>query len=279
MFAFRVLLLVALVAAVQAFVSSSPKSAFSVQHKAGTCACPSCTGSKTALFAQNGPDIKGLLQQNAEWADSVTAADPTYFPELATGQAPRYLWIGCSDSRVPAELITKSDPGHLFVHRNIANQACTTDTSFLSVLEYAVDYLGVEDIIVCGHYECGGVKAASGSDLLGDLENWLIHIRNTLAVNQATLDLIDDADEKHRKAVDFNVEAQCLKLWTNPVIQNHARKNGKAPRIHGVAFDIKTGKLNKVSYDMAKLPYFSGAGASKGLPSSVASKVMGALTK
>mmetsp|Transcript_29033 Transcript_29033/g.47723 ORF Transcript_29033/g.47723 Transcript_29033/m.47723 type:complete len:273 (-) Transcript_29033:299-1117(-) len=265
MFAFRVLLLVALVAAVQAFVSSSPKSAFSVQHKAGTCACPSCTGSKTALFAQNGPDIKGLLQQNAEWADSVTAADPTYFPELATGQAPRYLWIGCSDSRVPAEMLTQCDPGMIFVTRNIANQACATDTSFLSVLEYAVDYLGVEDIIVCGHYECGGVKAASGSDLLGDLENWLIHIRNTLAVNQATLDLIDDADEKHRKAVDFNVEAQCLKLWANPVIQNHARKNGKAPRIHGVAFDIKSGMLNKVTYDMCKLPLFSGASA-KGLP-------------
>jgi len=261
MFAFRILLLVALVAAVQAFVSSpkaaAGKAAVGV-HSKGTCACPACTGSKSALFAQNGPDLNELLAQNEDWAASVEAADPNYFPELATGQAPRYLWIGCSDSRVPAELITKSDPGHLFVHRNIANQACTTDTSFLSVLEYAVDYLGVEDIIVCGHYECGGVKAASGADELGDLENWLIHIRNILGVNKASLDLITDANEKHRKAVDFNVEAQCLKLWANPVIQNHAKKNGKAPRIHGLSFDIKSGKLVKVPYDMSKLSFYSG---------------------
>jgi len=268
----RVFLFVTLVAVVHAFVSS-PKSSLLTGSHSRICGCSACTG--TALKAQNGPDFKDLLKQNAEWASDVSKRDTSYFPQLATGQAPRYLWIGCADSRVPAEMLTQSDPGHLFVTRNIANQACSTDTSFMSVLEYAVDYLGVEDIIVCGHYECGGVKAASGSDLLGDLENWLVHLRSMLAVNQATLDLIEDADEKHRKAVDFNVEAQCLKLWANPIIQNHAAKNGKAPRIHGLAFDIKSGRLNKVFYDMAKLPFFSGAGAEKkGL-----SKLMGSISK
>jgi len=260
MFALQLLLIVALVAAAQAFVAPRMGSVRS--------------GSKM-MMAQNGPTFSELLEKNEDWATSIASADPSYFPQLATGQAPRYLWIGCSDSRVPAEMLTQCDPGMIFVTRNIANQACGTDTSFMSVLEYAVDYLGVEDIIVCGHYECGGVKAASGSDLLGDLENWLVHLRSMLAVNQATLDLIEDADEKHRKAVDFNVEAQCLKLWANPIIQNHAAKNGKAPRIHGLAFDIKSGRLNKVFYDMAKLPFFSGAGAEKkGL-----SKLMGSISK
>jgi len=246
---------VALVAAaVQAFVSS-PRSAVSVLSK-GTYSA----SSKSALFAQNGPGLNELLAQNEDWADAVKAADPNYFPELSIGQAPRYLWIGGSDSRVPVELITKSDPGHLFVHRNIGNQALSTDPSFQAVLQYAVDYLGVEDIIVCGHYECGGVKAAISDHMLGDdLENWLVHIRDILSVNKATLDMIDDADEWQRRAVEFNVEAQCLKLWAHPVLQNHARKNGKAPRIHGLAFDIKAGKLNKVGYDMLKLPYFSSA--------------------
>ncbi|CAN0070269.1 unnamed protein product [Heterosigma akashiwo] len=172
------------------------------------------------------------------------------------GQAPRYLWIGGSDSRVPVELITKSDRGHLFFHRNIGDHAVSTNPSFQSVLHYAVDYLGVEDIIVCSHYECGGVQAASGDYMLGDLQNWLVDARDILAVNKATLDFIDNADEWQRRAVEFNVEAQCLKLWAHPVLQNHACKNGKAPRIHGLAFDIKSGTLMKVDYDMLKLPYF-----------------------
>lgn len=207
----------------------------------------------------NGPALPELLAANAEWASAVKSADSTYFTELAKGQSPKYFWIGCVDSRVPAEIVTQADPGEIFVHRNIANQAVGHDSNFASCLEYAVDYLGIEDIIVCGHYECGGIKAASGDAMLGDLESWLINMRKVVEVNKSALDQIQDADAKHRKTVEFNVEAQVLKLYSNPVILRHLEKNGKSPKIHGVVFDIKSGKLITVPVDMAKLPLYIGA--------------------
>jgi carbonic anhydrase len=146
-----------------------------------------------------------LLSNNKAWANEKTRVEPDFFDKLSKGQTPEYLWIGCSDSRVPANEITGTNPGEIFVHRNIANMVIHSDMNMLSVLSYAVEVLKVKHIIVCGHYGCGGVIAAMGNKQFGLIDNWLRHIKDVYRLHQSELDAITDTEERGRKLVELNV--------------------------------------------------------------------------
>lgn len=187
-------------------------------------------------------NIKRLLLENSAWAKSKTVLDQDYFKNMAKDQSPEYLWIGCSDSRVPESEITNSDPGQMFVHRNIANLVVHTDINLLSVLQYAVEALKVKHVIVCGHYNCGGVKAAMSQMNLGLLNNWIRNIKDTYAANQETFRLIGDETERVNKLVELNVAEQVKNLMHTSIIQN-AWKERQGPILHGWVYDLKTGLL------------------------------------
>mmetsp|Transcript_33286 Transcript_33286/g.43897 ORF Transcript_33286/g.43897 Transcript_33286/m.43897 type:complete len:377 (-) Transcript_33286:393-1523(-) len=205
----------------------------------------------------DGADLSELMLNNQAWALEKLSNNPEYFKNLASGQAPRYLWVGCSDSRVPAEIVMGTEPGEVFVHRNVANQVVTSDPNFIAVLTYAIDYLGVEDIIVCGHTKCGGVAASSSSTDFGPvLESWLINLREVFAVNGELFAGIEDEDEKQRKLVELNTKAQCLKLMTHPTVQKKQKETGGIPRIHGMIFDMEEGLLKDVEYEADLLKNF-----------------------
>ncbi len=183
-----------------------------------------------------------LLENNKKWVAEQLALDPHFFDNLAEKQTPEYLWIGCSDSRVPANQITGTQPGEVFVHRNIANMVVHTDMNMLSVLSYAVEVLQVKHIIVCGHYGCGGVLAAMGNIQLGLIDNWLRHLKDVYRVHYQELDKIEDKEIRVRRFVELNVMEQVLHLGKTSIVQN-AWKRGQDLHLHGWAYDIKDGMI------------------------------------
>jgi carbonic anhydrase len=183
---------------------------------------------------------KKLLDNNKSWVTEQLVLDPQYFEKLAQGQTPEYLWIGCSDSRVPANTITGTDPGEMFVHRNIANMVVHSDMNMLSVLSYAVEVLKVKHIIVCGHYGCGGVNAAMGNKQIGLIDNWLRHIKDVYRYHHKELDAIENMEQRARRFVEVNVMEQVHDLGKTSIVQN-AWKNKQPLHIHGWVYDINDG--------------------------------------
>ncbi len=190
-----------------------------------------------------------LLLQNKAWAFETQSEDPGYFDRLSKGQSPEFLWIGCSDSRVPANQITGTNPGDIFVHRNIANLVVEDDINVLSVLEYAVIHLKVKHVIVCGHYGCGGIKAALSNDSFGLLDKWLINIKGVYQENRAVIDSIADQDAKANLLTEFSVRQQVINLSKTDTIRR-AWDKGSRPHIHGWVYGLKDGLLKTV-YDIA----------------------------
>lgn len=187
------------------------------------------------------PQIKQLFENNSKWSESIKSKEPEYFTHLAAEQKPDFLWIGCSDSRVPAERLTGLYSGELFVHRNVANQVIHTDLNCLSVVQYAVDVLKVKHIIVCGHYGCGGVGAAIDNPQLGLINNWLLHIRDLYFKYRSYLDSMAPADRSD-KLCEINVAEQVYNLGNSTIMQN-AWQRGQEVEIHGVVYGIGDGKL------------------------------------
>ncbi len=187
------------------------------------------------------PEIKQLFENNSKWSDSIKASEPEYFSRLEDGQSPGFLWIGCSDSRVPAERLTGLYSGELFVHRNVANQVIHTDLNCLSVVQYAVDVLKVKHIIVCGHYGCGGVNAAIDNPKLGLINNWLLHIRDHYLKYRKEIEALP-REQWGDKLCEVNVAEQVYNLGNSTIMQN-AWERGQEVEIHGVVYGIGDGKL------------------------------------
>lgn len=190
-----------------------------------------------------------VFENNRKWVEDTKGATTTdFFEKLALGQSPDYLYIGCADSRVPANEIMGLDPGDVFVHRNVANLVNNIDLNVMSCLNYAVEHLKVKHVVVCGHYGCGGVKAAMQSQDLGILNPWLRNIRDVYRLHQAELSAIADEDERYNRLVELNVEEQCFNVAKTAVVQK-AYIQGKTPIVHGWVFDIKTGLLKDLKLD------------------------------
>lgn len=187
-------------------------------------------------------ELSRLLENNKVWAAENVKRDPEYFSRLAKLQSPEFLWIGCSDSRVAANVITGTQPGEIFVHRNIANMVVHTDMNLLSVLEFAVNYLKVKHVIVCGHYGCGGVVAAHGHKNLGIINNWLRNIEDVYRFHRDELDAINDEQKRVDRLVELNVEEQVLNLAKTSIIQK-AWKDEKRPMLHGWVYGLETGHI------------------------------------
>jgi len=188
-------------------------------------------------------DYTDLLKNNQLWAAEKLKTDPEYFDELAKPQKPRFLFIGCSDSRIPLDLITESEPGEIFVHRNIANQVNFTDLNLLSIIEYAIEILNIGDIIVLGHYKCGGVKAAvDGLDTEDIVENWVSQISDLYHFHRKELEELGDKTKMLDRLSEMNVIAQLKNLLRTPIIQRAFRSNKKI-YFHGWIFDINTGLI------------------------------------
>ncbi|HXH73833.1 MAG TPA: carbonate dehydratase [Bacteriovoracaceae bacterium] len=190
--------------------------------------------------------IKILLLENKAWAQSRKDIDPDYYSKMAIDQKPKYLWIGCADSRVPPSEITNTDPGEMFVHRNIANLVVHTDTNLLSVLQYAVEVLKIPHIIVCGHYNCGGVRAALMNQSYGLIDNWVRNIKDTLFHHKDEIEKIDGEWNKVNKLVEINVVEQVKNVAHTAIVQK-AWKEGQYPMIHGWVYDLNTGLLKQVT--------------------------------
>lgn len=187
-----------------------------------------------------------LLLENKAWAQERIQHDPDYFKRLSSLQTPEFLWIGCSDSRVPANEITGTAPGEIFVHRNIANMVIHTDTNLFSVLDYAVTHLEVKHIIVCGHYGCGGVKAAmSNHDYNQILNMWLRNIKDVYRIHQAEIDAVVDEEAKYNRLTELNVQEQVIHLAKTSVVQR-AWKKRQAPDLHGWVYGLKDGIIHPV---------------------------------
>jgi carbonic anhydrase len=186
--------------------------------------------------------MERIFNGNKEWIQSITEKDPEFFKQLSSGQSPEFLWIGCSDSRVPANEIVNLPPGSIFVQRNIANQVINTDMNLLSVVYYAVKYLKVKHILVVGHYGCGGVMAAMSQQSFGFLDNWLVSIKNVYSKYQDTLDLIDDINKRGDLLVELNVIEQVRNLAKISFIQEEWQ-TGEFPQIHGLVYSLKDGVL------------------------------------
>jgi carbonic anhydrase len=185
---------------------------------------------------------KKLLDNNRAWATLKKNNDPEFFEELAKVQNPEYLWIGCSDSRVPPNEITATKPGEVFVHRNIANMVIHTDMNLLSVLSYAVDILKVKHIIICGHYGCGGILAAMGNEQFGLIDNWLRHIKDVYRYHHLELEAIVDMEQRSRKFVEINVIEQAQELGKTYIVQN-AWKRDQPLHIHAWVYDLQDGLI------------------------------------
>lgn len=194
-----------------------------------------------------------LLANNKEWVKDMTEKDKNYFEDLSKGQKPPVLWIGCADSRVPANEITGTHPGELFVHRNIANMVVHTDMNMLSVLDYAVNHLGVKHVIVCGHYGCGGVAAAMQNKSLGLINKWVRNIKEVYKDNKTELKKIDDDKKRFDRLVELNVKAQVYDLAKTSIVQQ-AWKDDRGLEVHGWVYDLKDGIIHdlKVSMDSAQ---------------------------
>jgi len=191
-------------------------------------------------------DLRALLENNRRWARAVTEREPDFFQKLSLQQSPRYLWIGCSDSRVPANQIVGLLPGELFVHRNVANVVVHTDLNCLSVLQYAVDVLKVEQVIVCGHYGCGGVAAAWQDARLGLISNWLRHIQDVANRHREALDALPDEEARLRRLCELNVIEQVQHVCQTTIVQA-AWERGQRLAIHGLVYAIEDGILRDLS--------------------------------
>ncbi len=187
------------------------------------------------------PEIKQLFENNTKWSNSIKAESPEYFAKLGEGQRPDFLWIGCSDSRVPAERLTGLHSGELFVHRNVANLVIHTDLNCLSVVQYAVDVLKIKHLIICGHYDCGGIKASLANPKLGLINNWLLHIRDLYHKHRSYLDAMPE-EFRADKLAEINVAEQVYNLGNSTILQN-AWENGQEFELHGVVYGIDDGKL------------------------------------
>ena len=196
-------------------------------------------------------DIKQIFKNNQEWVQDKLNMDSDYFKNLSKGQSPDILYIGCSDSRVTAEELMGVSPGEAFVHRNIANMVPNTDLSAMSVIDYAVVYLKVKHIVVCGHYYCGGVKAAMQSQDLGILNPWLRNIRDVYRIHRAELNAIQDEEQKYKRLVELNVQEQCINVIKTAEVQRAYRDRGIS--VHGWVFDIHSGKLIDLDIDLDKI--------------------------
>ncbi|HET8939690.1 MAG TPA: carbonic anhydrase [Polyangiales bacterium] len=194
-----------------------------------------------------------IFANNQKWVAGKLGIDPDYFTKLAKGQSPEVLYIGCSDSRITAEELMGANPGEVFVHRNIANIVGPTDLSALGVIEYAIAFLHVKYVVVCGHYECGGVRAAMQPRDLGILNPWLRNVRDVYRMHLDELDDIKDEEARYRRLVELNVEEQCVNVMKTAVLQHAFLEHGY-PRVHGCVFDIHTGRLVDLEIDFnAKL--------------------------
>ncbi len=190
--------------------------------------------------------IQRLLKENKTWASAKVADDPEYFERLSHLQTPEFLWIGCSDSRVPANEITGTQPGEIFVHRNIANLVIHTDVNLLSVLEYAVNHLKVKHVIICGHYGCGGIKAAmTKHDFKQVLNMWLRNIKDVYRLHRDELENIRDEEKRADRLTELNVQEQVLHLAKTSIIQR-AWKNEQRPQLHGWVYGLKDGLIKPV---------------------------------
>lgn len=196
--------------------------------------------------------LNNLLENNARWADAVKAEDPTFFEKLAVQQKPEYLWIGCADSRVPANQLLDLMPGDVFVHRNIANTVVHTDLNCLSVIYYAVAVLKVKHIIVCGHYGCGGVQAAMQNKQVGLVDHWLRNIREVYFSKANLFDKDMSEQERFNKLCELHVTQQVTNVSRLPTIQN-AWRDGQPLSIHGWIYDIKDGRLKEVAPTIDKI--------------------------
>lgn len=192
-------------------------------------------------------NLNTVFDNNKEWIKSKLDVNPNYFNELGEGQSPELLFIGCSDSRVTAEELMGLGPGDVFVHRNIANMVSGTDLNAMSVVEYAVVHLKVNHVVVCGHYSCGGVKAAMQSADLGILNPWLRNIRDVYRLHKTELNAIENEDERYNKLVELNVKEQCVNLIKTAAVQKAIRERGL--QVHGWVFDIHSGKLIDLKID------------------------------
>jgi carbonic anhydrase len=186
--------------------------------------------------------LSHLFTYNQAWAAEISQRDPSFFQELARQQAPQYFWIGCSDSRVPANEIVGLRPGELFVHRNVANVVIHTDLNCLSVLQYAVEVLHVRHVIVCGHYGCGGVLAALRGDRLGLIDNWLRHIQDVHDIHRAEIDALPGEAERHDRLCELNVVQQVLNVCRTTVVQD-AWRRGQELSVHGWIYSLRDGLL------------------------------------
>jgi carbonic anhydrase len=196
-------------------------------------------------------NIQQIFQNNQVWIKEKLNLDPKYFSNLSKGQSPEILYIGCSDSRVTAEELMGLSPGDVFVHRNIANMVPNTDLSSMSVIDYSVLHLKVNHIVVCGHYYCGGVKAAMQSADLGILNPWLRNIRDVFRIHRKELNAITDEEKKYKRLVELNVQEQCINVIKTAEVQQAYDQRGLT--VHGWVFDIHSGKLIDLEIDFEKI--------------------------
>jgi len=195
-------------------------------------------------------DLDKVFKNNKEWIKEKLSVDKKFFENLGKGQSPELLYIGCSDSRATAEELMGAKPGEVFVHRNIANMVISIDLNVMSVVNYAIDHLKVKHVIVCGHYGCGGVKAAMQSADLGILNPWLRNIRDVYRIHSKELNAIECEEEKYNRLVELNVKEQCVNLIKTAAVQKAFRDRGV--KVHGWVFDIHTGKLIDLKIDFEK---------------------------
>ncbi|MEO0038934.1 MAG: Carbonic anhydrase 2 [Bacteroidota bacterium] len=197
-----------------------------------------------------GDFYKKILDNNKQWVESQLAIDPDYFQDLSKGQTPPLLWIGCSDSRVPANEIIGAKPGEVFVHRNIANMVVHSDMNMLSVLDYAVNVLKVKHVIVCGHYGCGGIKAAMQNDSIGIIDNWIRHIKDVYRFHKTELDAVQNEDERFNKFVEVNVREQVFDLAKTSIVQS-AWKKGQKLTLHGWVYGLNSGYVTDLNVNFS----------------------------
>lgn len=196
-------------------------------------------------------NFETVFQNNERWIADKLAVNPDYFQQLAKGQSPEFLYIGCSDSRVTAEDLMGLQPGEVFIHRNVANQVIPTDNNINAVIQYAVEHLKVKHIIICGHYECGGVKAALHPTDMGQLNSWLQTLRDVRRLHRAELEAIGDEHSRFDRLVELNVREQCMNVIKIDHVQRSWYQTG-FPKIHGWVFDVRSGRLMDLGLDMEK---------------------------
>ena len=197
-------------------------------------------------------DFNKIFQNNEKWVAEKLALDPDYFNKLEKGQSPKLLYIGCSDSRVTAEELMGAKPGEVFIHRNVANLVVSTDNNLNAVVQYAVEHLKVKHIIVCGHYECGGVYAAMNPSDMGQLNSWLQVLRDVYRLHKTELDSIKDEKTRYDRLVELNVREQCINIIKIDHVQRAWYKTG-LPTLHGWVFDVRTGKLIDLGLSMKEI--------------------------